>query len=553
MNRIKEEIINDNSKSINDDNQTNRENNQIQEQNNNVNPINIYQKGGTEVQLYVENKEAILPNQESKKKKFMILFFIGIIILGCTIGICCGLLLKKNDKNQKEEKKNVDNIIRTNSGEEIVVDIKRKLNQNWIYEGSDIVTTISTTSLNNENELRRNEEKSENTQFKYLFNIYDQETASDKSIIFYAYALLLDKSKIIDGIKTYEGGIDILNLTNEKYEEIEESEENEEEIKIYSENEEDEDDNKIDIPIIKLKFYENGTIFEIQKPQNINHKLYSNLKNFIEKVIPSVSKDLYSNNENESLRRLNEEGISNNFEKKEGNTYLNEKRNHGVKLSDIEIENSKIEGDEIVEVDSEGNIKNIKSNHKSLMSSEGSLDEECEDTICPEENEREDNILIFPIREIQHSISSNLDLLNTNINETTSKTLNDLIKDTIFENVNITSIIVSNNERNRRLNENKEKRKLDLNSQSQYIRFSYPIFKTSIGGIKIAMTSELSFTPYTGELLVIIDYKIGNQIKRILNYKTNTGIGNSFNVFSEVTKKISGELYILASSVSNFI
>ena len=342
-------------------------NKEVKNDNQKVNRVNIYRAKETQVKMISEQTNNQQNNNSTiKNRKCVIVssIIVGVILVAIVITLVCVLRSsKKPDESPRITPPETQ--IRTGSGEEIIVEIQRKVNQIWIYQGSDVVVTISTTSLDDPNALRRNEEQTVNTNYKFLLNIYDEKIASDNSKIFYAYALLLDKSSLIDGKEGYEGGIDIFNLNfNEENEDNEENENNEnneenEENKIeseYRETEENEDNNNNDIPLIKLKFYENGTLFEIQKPQHISHKIYSDLKNFIYKVIPTVSKDLYSNNENEKLRRLDEEGISNNYEKKDGNFYLKENREHGIKFTDIEIEDSKVEGNRIIEVDSEGNI-----------------------------------------------------------------------------------------------------------------------------------------------------------------------------------------------------
>ena len=60
--------------------------------------------------------------------------------------------------------------------------------------------------------------------------------------------------------------------------------------------------------------------------------MYSNLRTFIDKVIPSVSKSLYSNNK---LRNLQNEYIQRDYQRENNKTKFNENRNHALSLSTI--------------------------------------------------------------------------------------------------------------------------------------------------------------------------------------------------------------------------
>ena len=107
---------------------------------------------------------------------------IGVIVVGIAVTLIC--VLKSSNKPDKSPPLTPpETAITTGAGEEIIVEIQRQLNQIWIYQGSDIVVTTSTTTLNEPNGLRRNEEKTVNTNYKFLLNIYDENIASDKSKI----------------------------------------------------------------------------------------------------------------------------------------------------------------------------------------------------------------------------------------------------------------------------------------------------------------------------------------------------------------------------------
>ena len=542
----------------------------MQNNTNNINSVKIYNNQGyvtsnpqidtnTEYNSENENNNANTNSiNRCGKLKTPLLIIGGIVIIAIVIVVAVLIARgKKEDdkrKNENEEDENEYELYTTNSGEYIVAKINRTINQMWKYDGNENLTI--TSIIDDSNSLRRNEEIKKNIKTEYLLYIYNEEKVSDNSILYSAYAMILNKIFIENNEEFYEGGINILELginnnNEEKEEGEEEKKENEEnELNNNNENEEDEDNYKNDVPIIKFRFYENGTLYDMQKPQNISNSLFLSLKTFIDKVIPSVSYSLYSYNSEDKLRILNQDGIFNDFSKKDDKIILNENRDHGVMLSDFDLDNSNLKSDRKIEVDLEGNIKNIKSNQISTLSSEGTFNEECEDTICPED--KEDNIPEFPIRSISTISSSNIDLKYTNINKTISQTINNyIIPDITFENYNI-ELYNINNRRRRRLNEkkinnNKINRRLDINSFSQPMRFSHPVFKTNIGGIKIGMTASIKYIPEIGELKLILDYTIGNKEKKVVDLQTNTSIGYAYDKFKEVIEVLGGELYYISN------
>ena len=494
----------------------------------------------------------------NKRKWFLIL---GGIIIAVIIIVIVILVIHHDEDDKKvidEEIKdeNEYQLYTTNSGEYIVAKINRTINQMWKYDGNENLTV--TNIIDDSNSLRRNEEIIKNIKTEYLLNIYDEEILSDNSTLYSAYAMILNKIKIENNEEFYEGGINILEIgINENNNNNEEEEEKgeKEESELINENEEkdDEDNYNNDIPIIKFRFYENGTLYDMQKPKNISSSLFLSLKTFVDKVIPSVSHSLYSYNSEDKLRILNQDGIFNDFSKKDNKIILNENRDHGVMLNDFDLDNSNLKSDRKIEIDLEGNIKNIKSNQISKISSEGIFDEECEDTICPED--KEDNIPEFPIRSISTSSSSNIDLKYTNINKTIAQTINKyIIPDIVFENYNI-ELYNINNRRRRRLNEkiiNNKKlinRRLDIGSFSQPMRFSHPVFKTNIGGIKIGMTASIKYIPAIGDLKTQLNYKIGNNETKVVNIQTNTTIGYAYDKFKEVIEVLGGELYYISNKL----
>ncbi len=498
---------------------------------------------------YNQNIEVNSPvegNIEKKKSKLKVILIIGGVIISIIIiGIVIYFLLKKDgdghckgkcDEDEEEEE------FKTGSGENIIVKIDRKINQMWEYQGNEFTST--TNVLEDSSSLRRNEQINKTTKINYLLNVYDNETLSDNSILFSAFAVILRKITFNNDEEIYEGGVNLLEYDyTQKEENLIINEENENEIN----NEEiiyDDDYYHNDYPVIKFKFYENGTLYEIQKPQNISNKFFIHLKLFVNKVIPSVSEKLYSPNENDRIRRLQEEGVSNKYIKKDDKVILNEIRDHEISVNDINLEGSQVKSNREIEVDSQGNIQSIQTNQITSMSSEGNIDDECEDSICIED--KKDNIIQFPIRSIYSETSSNIILIQTNINETLSQNIKDLIQDLKYENYDLQNF---NIEKKRKLNKIKSERnrKLKIDSFTHPRKFSFSIFKTNVCGIKIRMIAEISYFPRNATLIMLLYYKIGNEEKIVLNKNFDIPIGNSYEKYNDVIDKITGGLYYISN------
>ncbi len=498
---------------------------------------------------------------EKKKSKLKVILIIGGVIISIIIiGIVIYFLLKKDgdghckgkcDEDEEEEE------FKTGSGENIVVKIDRKINQMWEYQGNEFTST--TNVLEDSSSLRRNEQINKTTKINYLLNVYDNETLSDNSILFSAFAVILRKITFNNDEEIYEGGVNLLEYDyTQKEENLIINEENENEIN----NEEiiyDDDYYHNDYPVIKFKFYENGTLYEIQKPQNISNKFFIHLKLFVNKVIPSVSEKLYSPNENDRIRRLQEEGVSNKYIKKDDKVILNEIRDHEISVNDINLEGSQVKSNREIEVDSQGNIQSIQTNQITSMSSEGNIDDECEDSICIED--KKDNIIQFPIRSIYSETSSNIILIQTNINETLSQNIKDLIQDLNFENYDLKLSVINGR---RRLNEEKNKenysykkgkifRKLVIRSFDQPMGFTLPFFKLNMNGILIKMNSKISYFPGNGTVIMLLYYKIGNEgnDKNLVYEKISLPFGKTYEKYNEVIDEISGGLYYIYNYLIN--
>ena len=156
---IKEDIISYEIESISGDEikSTQREKKEVEKDNQQVNAVNIYGSGETQVKIVSgqnnnqQNDKSTIPTTKKNRKCVIIVsIIIGLILVGVAVTLLFYLWPSKKD----EESSPItppETPITTGAGEEIIVEIQRKLNQIWIYQGSDVVVTTSTTSLNDPN------------------------------------------------------------------------------------------------------------------------------------------------------------------------------------------------------------------------------------------------------------------------------------------------------------------------------------------------------------------------------------------------------------------
>ena len=156
---------------------------------------------------------------------------------------------------------------------EAIVNINYKKNDILIYNENQ--SKISIVELNENIPSQNSSDFVQNSIMisKYLINIYDEQI-EDSSIIYYAYAFVLNMSKKIENEEEVSmGGQDIryINIDNEE------------------------------IPVVKFTFNKYGNILSFEINQNINIILLSYLFELIERIIPNISKSSFN------TRRLNED------------------------------------------------------------------------------------------------------------------------------------------------------------------------------------------------------------------------------------------------------
>jgi hypothetical protein len=262
-------------------------------------------------------------------------------------------------------------------GCDVVVNITHKLYEASVYE--DSTTKTSTIVYNDENSSgRRLNEKSIKTTSsgKYLLNIYDVDN-STSNIVYSAYAVLLNLENDKTGKNTKVGGSDVRN-SNE------------------------------DFPFIKFSFDSKGEISELKVPEDYDKTLIAYIYEFIEKVVPQLSSNLYGEDKN---RKYEKDGENNNLIKTD--------------LKGIEGFDGSKEERNIKATVNNGTIKSVYTNTKNSYSQKKEYQmSTAENNFTAELAGPNKNVTReSPIKSYEEYLESNLNLESSDIDETLTKKL----------------------------------------------------------------------------------------------------------------------------------
>ena len=397
----------------------------------------------------------------------------------------------------------------------IIIDINQKINYTNIYE--DVINKNLNIEVNKVGKNRRLEEKNFYTEIKgeYLLNVYDFKKKDNSSIVYYAYAVLLNLNKKNNEINVFIGGNDIRNYDSKEF------------------------------PFIKFNFDENGLISNLQVENNYNSTLIAYIYEFINKIIPKLDKKLYEESNNNSIKysyqnNSNEKCVLYKTEN-EPISYINGSNN--VKNMAINIINNEVK-----------EVTNVKDS--SIRISNSFESENLDHTFF---NETEGNNLATrnpPINGYSEKIESVLTLQSSyEDNSLTNK---------IIEIINSKNLInYSNNlESNSRLlnsnnsNENKL-RKIDEISPEPFNQpfiFIYPLFNIDFLGVKIGLFSKIAFLPLIGELKLEIFYNKNGNLESISNQTIITNFDTIIDEIQEVINQLiqSIEQFVVYIRENNF-
>ncbi len=415
-----------------------------------------------------QSESTLTPKNESSHsqsflRKILIVTIVVVVLLGITVGIVIVVNKKKEKPDEAiEETKNTplpepidETIIEPPKNDSnVIVNINRKLHQVLIYE--DTTSKRQNILLKGQSNAssRRLDEMFSSTSFtsKYMFYIYEIEESHDTKI-YHAYAFLLSFKK--EGEENL--GVDFKNVNE-----------------INS-----------NTPMLKVSFYKNGTIDEVNAPDNSNITFISYLYEFLEKIIPDVttktnedlSKD-YSFDETNNVTKLN---ISKN------SLFGNNEDSQEIKKFEINVK--------------EGNIDNVIMSKSSILFNSQNNNLKDNSNFTAEVEGDNTRLIKSLIKEFNEYIDSDLTLSNDSYeDEHLSAKIHSFIKDLDFNHYE--KILSNFNKKLKDGNENnKFKRHLDtyiFDPYRQPIIFTYPLFKANFLGANIGLYSKITFEPTSG-------------------------------------------------------
>ena len=418
------------------------------------------------------NDDGLNFNQEksllSKKKRIILFSLLGIFLVALLI-ISGTIIIKiKKDKNITQVANDEYIQEEENDSDIEIIDINYKKKDILIY--NEIQSKNLSLKLKNDKKENKIDPYESTTTIKYLINIYDNKTINSM-IIYYAYAGIIDINlKIRNKESILIGGEDIR-----------------ENIKVNAET-----------PVIKFSFNKKGKILTFEYNEHMNNTLINYLYEFIEKVIPEVSKSSFNNN-----RRLYErkyEGDKNNgfiFNEK-----IPKKKNKNEK--ETIIWKSKIESNKVKEV--------IGSKHLFLSF----INEDVSFSIDQMINNVTSTI----------SLSQKDSLNNEEISDKISNLLNELNFINYFQNEENQNELLNN-------------RNLEyINTYALPIYFSYPIFNKNILGFNYSLAAIIDFVPISNSLDMNLILAINKKEYIIFSEKREINFGDIINNINDIKIKI---------------
>ena len=314
-------------------------------------PIIIQNELRHNIQNSDSNLTEVLP--EKKKKNYILIYIIiGIISLCLIVTLLCVFLVNKKkkslnnknnsgnnnkdenedeDEDEEKESKDKDDKIILNATEkeffkeELITNkaIYDHLNTFFVYKSNKIMNL----ELESES-IRTNDEQNytkiiKDMDFGFLINEKHQEKDEINSLIknyYTGYLFLLnitinngtDDIPLLNNKKLYDSISQFKSEEFNNYDSIESLEpiDSTNEINNFrlldGEEEENQNyDNENGTSFIKIDFYENGQIKNIFTPNDFFEPYMTFFEEIIHLIIPKLSKDLYSDNFNEDIERVN--------------------------------------------------------------------------------------------------------------------------------------------------------------------------------------------------------------------------------------------------------
>ena len=465
--------------------------------------------------------------EKSKKKKIIIIIIIiALILIGAIVGFVCLFKKKGNNKKvtldcdnqtdsveciqndpkndpeketEKEPEKETGNDPNKEPEKEpkennIVVDINRKLYEALIYEDSMIKKQNIVFNPNPSSSRLLNEMNSETIfKSKYMLYIYEENTDSEGLKTYNAYAILLSMKKN----DNEDLGVDIRK---------------------------DVQSNKL-LPMVKVKFNENGIILNVEIPNDSDDTLISYLYEFLEKVIPEITKqsfELVNENLTREFVKNNDDSVDLNIVKNSSFASLedsNEKRDFKVHIKEGKIET--------VFMNKQSIIKNNKFNQYYDNSN-----------FTADINGDISRVVTSSIKQYTEEVESELFLSSkeTYFDSTLSQKILSLIENLKFQEY----IQISRNINKKRKNDSL--RNLDthiLDPYYQPIIFSYPLFQANFLGAKLALFAKIIFSPTLGLFSFELNFNRDGEVINIMTDEKYTNFNEILDNIDEIIDEAS--------------
>ena len=379
---------------------------------------------------------------------------------------------------------------------DVVVEIAHKESEVLVYE--DSTTKTSTIVYNEETSSgRRLNEKSVKTTStgKYLLNVYKVDN-STSNVVYYAYAVLLNLENDKSGKNTKVGGSDVRNSNG-------------------------------DFPFIKFNFDSTGEIKELKVLEDYDKTLTAYIYEFIEKVIPQVSKKLYGEDKN---RQYEEDGENTNLLKKD--------------LKEIEdFEGSKQERN-IKATVKDGKVKSVTTNTKNEFNQKKEYQMSTADNNFTAELTGPNKYVTreSPIKSYNEDLESTLTLESSEVDQTLTKKIDDYVnsKDNL-KDYEKEKRRLELKEYNSKLLSKNQLRNLDIITTEPWrepFTFNYPLFNIDFLGAEIGLIAEVAFKPIIGQFEVQIYYNKNGKLESIGGKKIYTNFDNIIDAVDEVINKL---------------
>ena len=331
----------------------------------------------TNVTLEYEDENCLASFKKIRNKIVWITIILFIILIPSII--CCVIFLIPKIPKIPNPLEIIKEIIYFKNQ---IIEYKEKINKNISIEFSDSTILRETIPFHGH----------------YFLNIYDINTESN-NIKYYAYAGLINLSKNVQNSKIFIGGNDILN--NE--------------------------DNDLNLTIIKFIFDDYGNKYDFEIPESRNDTLIYYVKDFIDKIIISIQDN--ENNFNAISQKNNNEIKKTYYKDENGNGILDENEEKTI-----------------------GEMKESKEKRscKTILTNKTIYESNCVKEYYLESNENNqqidfsfgnftketqgeyDSILKNYINNLNISYYSNLAKVNYEINENKTKNINEKIKNIKF-------------------------------------------------------------------------------------------------------------------------